>query len=93
MRFELFNASTSCSCKECDKDFYIKGHWFNQIGLDFYLDYWWILHCLLKHKDKLTLKGWGYVFKMTGKLLLILLLELIHIIWWIIGIPFRFIFG
>lgn len=93
MKIDLFTSQSSCRCTKCNERLTVKGHWYNQLGISFYLDFWFMIHSILKHNENLTLKDWKYVLKMTGKLILILLLEILFNIWWIIGIPFRFLFG
>lgn len=85
MRLESFISETRWSCNKCGKQFTIKGHWYNQIGLETYCD---IIHCwhkLKNHRKVMTKYDWEYMIKSHIILIPILILELLNII----CIPFR----
>ena len=85
MRLETFVTKKSFKCNECDKRFEINGHWYNQIGLNIYLDVKYCWHKLIKHPKKLSKKDWKYILKLHVVLPIIILLEILNIA----CIPFR----
>lgn len=89
-----FTSNSTTHCRQCGKELSIKGHWFNQFGLKFYLDYLYMCHSI-KNNHNITNKKYfmKHFVWMNIKLIGILLLELLFNIWYVIGIPFRFLFG
>lgn len=89
-----FTSKSRTHCRECREELSIKGHWYNQLGLEFYLDYIYMWHSI-KHNHNITNKVYfvRYFIGMNLKLIGILLLEFLFNLWYIIGIPFRFLFG
>lgn len=85
MRIELFISNTSFSCTECKKVFELKGHWYNQMGIETYNDVRYCWHKLIKHPRKPNKKDLKYILKLHIVLPIVLLLELLNIL----CIPFR----
>lgn len=46
----------SFTCNTCQKHFEVKGHWYNQILMEWWLDFKWICHCIIRHHKKLNRK-------------------------------------
>ena len=66
----------SFSCNECEKKFEIKGYWFNQFLLHWILDYKYMVHKIIFHKRKPTIK---YFIKMNVIIIPLLLFQIIDI--------------
>lgn len=52
-------------CTKCGKKFEINGYWFNQWILHHFLDYKWLIHCIVFHRRKPKKKEVVYFAKMT----------------------------
>jgi DNA-directed RNA polymerase subunit RPC12/RpoP len=85
----FFTSETSFTCNECGKLFELKGHWYNQIGLETYNDLRYCWHKLIKHPRKLNKSEWKYIIRLHLALFPILVLEVLNIIF----IPIRKLIG
>lgn len=70
------------NCNECEKHFEIKGYWFNQIMLEWYLNYKFMWHGILKHKKgkKWTKKRIRYFILMNTIWIPLVILQVIDIL-------------
>ena len=85
-RFMVMVTKYSFSCSKCGKEFQIFGHWYNQILMEWFLDYKYMWHCILNHNHfKLSRKGWTYFFRMHIVFISLLILQILYIM----AEPFR----
>lgn len=94
IKFEKTKIKTTCLA--CGEQIELKCKWYNQIGDMAYLGYKMVLHYFKNHKDKLTDKGvmlYIALIKETLKMIPFVVADLWFSIWWLIGVPFRFLFG
>lgn len=85
MRLDCFTSRTSFTCNECGKLFELKGHWYNQIGLETYNDLRYCWHKLVNHRQ--CKKNWKYIFRLHLLLPIVVMLEILNMI----CIPFRYL--
>ena len=50
----------SFNCTKCQKVFEIKGHWYNQVMIEWWGEAIWIFHCLKHHRSKWNKKDMKY---------------------------------
>ncbi len=74
-------------CKDCNKTFIIKGHWFNQMYIDWWGDVVWIAHRIWKHHERPKKSDWKYLSKLLLEFILLLPLQILDII----AAPFRYL--
>ena len=75
----------SFRCEKCGKEFVIKGHWYNQMLIEWWRDVRWILHCITKHPETPNKKDVLYVLKVIIAFIPLLTLQILDII----TTPFR----
>ena len=84
--FEVIMISkVSFRCGKCGKEFVIKGHWYNQMLIEWWQDVRWILHCITKHPETPNKKYVLYVMKVIIAFVPLLALQILDII----ATPFR----
>lgn len=77
----------SFQCNKCGKEFMFKGHWYNQMLIEWWSDVRWVLHCIEKHPKKLNKKDVLYIFKLIVAFIPLILLQIVDII----STPFRYL--
>lgn len=77
----------SFTCTKCQKHFDITGHWYNQMLMEWWLDYKWLWHCILYHKGKWNRKDFDYFLKCHICFIPLLVLQILDIM----AMPFRFL--
>ena len=75
----------SCRCNICGKEFVLKGHWYNQMTIEWWKEVRWILHCITKHPETPNKKDVLYVMKVIIAFVPLLALQILDII----ATPFR----
>lgn len=82
-------------CKECGNEIVIHGHWYNQHFINDYCDFKYDIHSL-RNRHNLTKSYNKCVLLFIGRIpsmIIKLFVELLFDTWYVIGIPFRFLFG
>ncbi len=74
-------------CVDCNKTFIIKGHWFNQMYIEWWGDVLWVVHRICKHHEKLKKSDWKYLGKLFLEFVLLLPFQILDII----ATPFRYL--
>mgnify|MGYP005807271219 FL=1 len=77
----------SFCCNKCGKEFIFKGHWYNQMLMEWWGDVRWVLHCIIKHYEKLNKKDILYIFKLIVAFIPLFILQILDII----ATPFRYL--
>ena len=77
----------SFRCNKCGKEFLIKGHWYNQMLMEWWRDVRWALHCMIKHHEKLNKKGISHILKLVVVFFLLSILQILDII----ATPFKYL--
>ena len=77
----------SFRCSDCGKEFAIKGHWYNQILIDWWWTVRWTCHCIIKHNKKLKMEDVLHILKMIVAFILLFPLQVLDII----ATPFRYL--
>lgn len=77
----------SFRCGKCGKEFVIKGHWYNQMLIEWWKEIRWILHCITRHTEIPNKKDVLYFLKLIIAVVPLLVLQILDII----AIPFRFL--
>lgn len=72
--------SQNFKCSICGKEFYTRGNIFNQVIVDHYSKYKFFLHCIAKHRNTITAKGWVMIIAETLKWIPLIILQTIHLI-------------
>lgn len=86
-RFEVIMISKqSFRCNKCGKEFVIKGHWYNQMLIEWWQDVRWILHCITRHPKKPNKKDVLYVLKWIIAFIPLLALQILDIV----AYPFKY---
>lgn len=79
-------AKYSFSCNKCGKEFVIVGRWYNQMLAEWYLDYKFMWHGIIKHSHfKLTKNDIIYFLKIHISFIPLLILQVLDIL----AEPFR----
>lgn len=68
------------NCSKCGKQFVTKGNVFNQFVIVHYSNYKFILHCMAKHRNEISIQGWLKILKQTLKWIPLLIIQAIQII-------------
>lgn len=74
-------------CNKCGKEFVFKGHWYNQMCMEWWSDIRWVLHCMVKHHEKPNKKDILYIFKLIFAFVPLLFLQILDII----STPFKYL--
>ena len=77
----------SFHCNKCGKEFVFKGHWYNQILIEWWSNIRWISHCLIRHNERLSKNEMLYILKHIVAFVPLLFLEILDII----VTPFRYL--
>ena len=80
-------SKVSFRCGKCGKEFVIKGHWYNQMLMEWWGDVRWVLHCVTKHCEKLNKKGILHILKLVAAFFPLSILQILDII----ATPFRYL--
>ena len=76
----------SFTCNQCWKEFEIKGHWYNQMLMHWFLDYKYMWHEILKHRKPILQKNnLRYIFRIHVAFMPLLILQIMDIL----AEPFR----
>lgn len=70
----------SFNCPECQKHFEIKGHWYNQMLMHWWLDCKYLCHRTVCHPKKWKKNDWSYFLKMIISFPPLLLLQILDIV-------------
>lgn len=80
-RFMVMITKYSFSCSKCGKEFQIFGHWYNQMLMEWFLDYKYMWHCILKHNHyKFSRKRLIYFFKIHISFIPLFVLQILDIL-------------
>lgn len=75
----------SFSCNECGKEFKIKGYWFNQFLLHWIVDYRYMIHKMIYHKHKPTIRYFVIMNVVAAPLLVFQIIDIpIEVLRWLI---------
>jgi len=73
------------TCNQCDKDFVVKGYGYNQMVMHHYLDYKFLWHCIMQHRNGKSKKYILHLIKNTIIWVPLLMMQVLAII----AEPFR----
>ena len=85
MNLEIFKISFRCN--ECGKEFVLKGHWYNQMLIEWWREIRRILHCITKHPEILKKKDVLHVLRLIVAFIPLLIFQILDII----AAPFKYL--
>ena len=86
--FEVIMISkVSFRCGKCGKEFVLKGHWYNQMLIEWWREVRWILHCITKHPEIPSKKDVLYVLRIIVVFIPLLTFQILDII----ATPFKYL--
>lgn len=70
----------SFTCARCQKHFEITGYWYNQMLMEWWLDFKFLRHCIAHHPRKYKKNALVYFIKTITSLPVLLIMQILDII-------------